>query len=116
MSPKGVIISAFGSDIMLIPKTLEEVMEDVGSCRNEDIDQPHLDHIADHSAHAARDHRSGEAEEDDAFRVIEHLPEDLKTFINIPALKRGVLKGLDQIEEGLDPLEIQMSNRFPKNA
>jgi hypothetical protein len=116
MSPKGIIVSSFGSDIMPIPKTLEEVMEDVGPGRNEDIDQPHLDHIADHAAHAARDHRSGEAEEDDAFRVIEHLAEDLKAFINIPALKGGVLKGLDQIEEGLNPFEVQMANRFLKNG
>jgi hypothetical protein len=74
-------------------------MKDVSTCGNDYIDQLHLDHLADHSAHPARDHRPGQAQKDNAGRIIEHFSKDFKTFENISALKRSILEGLNQIEK-----------------
>ncbi len=90
-------------------------MEDISTRGDDHIDQFHPDHIADHSAHPPWDHGSGETQKDDALRIIKHLSENFKAFKDIPALKRGVLEGLDQIEQGLNPIEIQMPDRFLKN-
>lgn len=90
-------------------------MEDVGARGDDYIDQFHLNHIADHLAHPARNHRTRQPQEDDALGITEHLSENFKAFKNIPALKRGVLKGLNQIEKVLDAVEIEMPDRFFKN-
>jgi len=46
--------------------------------------------------------------------ILEHLLEDLKAFEYVPALKRSVLERLDQIVKAGGPLNVQMSNRLPK--
>jgi hypothetical protein len=91
---------------MPISKTLEEIMEHVRTRGDDRVDQFHPNHIGDHSTHPAWDHRSGEPQEDEALRILEHLSEDFVTFVDIPALKGGVLKSLDQIEKVLNFLEI----------
>jgi hypothetical protein len=91
---------------MPISKTLEKIMEHVSPRRDNHVDQFHPDHIGDYPTHPARDHRSGEPQEDEALRILEHLSEDFVTFVDIPALKGGVLKSLDQIEKILNSIKI----------
>jgi hypothetical protein len=99
MFPEGIIVSIIGTHIMSVTETFEEVVEDIGTRRDNHIDQFHPDHIGNHLAHSARDHRSGEPQEDNALRILEHLPKDFEAFEDIPALKGGVLEGLNQIEK-----------------
>src|SRR4030042_822144 len=96
MSSQEIIISSPGTDIMTISKTLEEVMEDVGTGGDDHIGQFHLNHIPDHLAHPARNHRSGQSQKDNAGRITKHLSIDIKALKDIPTLKRGILKSLDQ--------------------
>jgi hypothetical protein len=81
-------------------------MKDVSTGGDDYIDQFHLDHLADHSAHPARDHRPGQPQKDKAGRIIEHFSKDFKTFKDISALKRGMLEGLNQIEKVFRRFEI----------
>jgi hypothetical protein len=81
-------------------------MEDIGTRGDDHIDQFHPDHIGDNLAHATGDHRSGEAQEDDALRIFEHLPEDFKASVDISALKGGMLECLNQVEKVLNPFEV----------
>jgi hypothetical protein len=64
--------------------------------------------------HATRDHGPGQTQKDEALRVCQHILKDLKTLVDVSTLKRGMLKGLHQIEEGTNPFEVQMLNRMPK--
>ncbi len=98
MSSQAIIVPFLGPDIMTISKTLEDIMEDVRTGGNEHINQFHLDHIPDDLAHSARNHGAGESQENNTVRITKHLAIDFETLEDIPALKRGVLKGLDQIE------------------
>jgi hypothetical protein len=91
---------------MPIPKTFEQVMEDVGACGDKHIDQFHPDHVADHLAHPPRNHCAGEPQKDDAPGILQHLSKNFKAFKDVSALERGVLEGLDQIEKVLDPFKI----------
>src|SRR4030042_6002977 len=86
MSSKNIIISFFGPHIMPIPKTLKDIMKDIGTGRDDHIDQFHLDHISNHFAQSTRDHCSGQSQEDDTGRISEHLPENFKTFKDVSAL------------------------------
>jgi hypothetical protein len=106
MFSQGIIIAFPGPDIMSISKALKKIMKDVGTGGNDHINQFHLDHIADHLAHPARDHRPGQPHEDDAGRIVEHLSKNFKTFKDISALKRGVLEGFYQIEKAFRPSEV----------
>jgi hypothetical protein len=116
---QGIIISLHRSDIMSISEALKEVVEDIGARGDEDIDQLHLDHIADHPSHPARDHGSGQSQKDDTGGIAQHLLKHLKTFEEIPALERGVLEGLHQIVKTLRLFHIERANgmvekgRFP---
>jgi hypothetical protein len=56
--------------------------------------------------HTPRDHRPGETQEDNALRILEHLAKDFKASIDIPALKGGMLEGLNQFEKVLNALEV----------
>jgi hypothetical protein len=91
---------------MPISETFEQVVEDIGACGDDHINQFQPNHIGDHVTHTPRDHCPGESQEDNAFRVIEHLAKDFKTPIDIPALKGGMLEGFDQFEKVLNPLEV----------
>jgi hypothetical protein len=82
----------------MISKTFEKVMEDVSTSGDDHIDQFHLDHTPDHLAHPTWNHRSGDPQKDNTGRIREHLLEDFETFEDIPTLKRGISKVLDQIE------------------
>jgi hypothetical protein len=106
MSPESIIISFFGAHIMPVPKIFEEVVENIGTRGDNHIDQFHADHIGNHLAHATWDHGSGEAQENDALRIFEHLPEDFKASVDISALKGGMLEGLNQVEKALNSLEV----------
>ena len=106
MFSQGIIIAFLGPDIMSISKALKKIMKDVGTGGDDHIDQFHLDHITDHLAHPARNHRPGQSHEDNAGWIIEHLSKNFKTFKDISALKGGVLEGLDQIEKAFCPFEI----------
>jgi hypothetical protein len=114
MSPQGIIISILGPNIMPISKVLEEVVKQIGAGGDDHINQFHLNHIANHPAHPARDHRPRQPQKDDTGWINEHLSKNFETFKNIPALKGGVLEGLDQIEKVFDPFEIYMLNRLLK--
>jgi hypothetical protein len=114
MSPQGIIISICGPNIMSISKILEEVMKDIGARGDDHINQLHLNHIPDHPAYPARDHRPGQSQKDDTGWIIEHLSKNFETFKNIPALKGGVSEGLNQIEKVFDPFEIYMLNGLLK--
>jgi hypothetical protein len=91
-------------------------MEDVGARGDEDIDQLHLNHIPDHPSHPARDHGSGQSQKDNAGRIAQHLSKHLKTFKEIPALERGVLKGLDQIVKTPGLFHIERPNGLVKKG
>jgi len=95
MFPQGIIISILGPDIMSISKILEDIMEDVGAGGDDHIDQLCLNHIPDYLTHSARNHGSGQPQEDNAGGIIEHLSKNFVTFKDIPALKRGMLEGLN---------------------
>jgi hypothetical protein len=112
MSPQKIIVSVLRAHVMPIPTALKDVMEHVGAGGNDDIDELHLDHVPEDPPHPSRYHRSGETHEDYASRVIEHLSKGFKAFVDIPALKRGVLKGLDQVKKAMGRLEVQVMNRF----
>jgi len=106
MSPESVIVSFFGAHIMPVAKTFEEVVEHIGTRGNDHINQFHPDHIGDDLAHATGDHRSGETQEDDAPGIPEHLSEDFKASVDVPALKGGMLEGLNQVEKAMNSLEV----------
>jgi hypothetical protein len=106
MSPESVIVSFFGAHIMPVPKIFEEVVENIGTRGDDHINEPHLNHIGDHLAHATGDHRSRETQEDDAFRILEHLPEDFKASVDISALKGGMLERLNQVGKALNTFEV----------
>jgi len=91
---------------MSISKVLEEVMKDIGAGGDDYVNQFHLDHIADHPAHPARDHCPGQPKKDDTGRIIEHLLKHFETFKNIPALKGGMSEGSDKIEKTFCFLEV----------
>jgi hypothetical protein len=99
---------------MSISKALEEIVKDVGTSGDHDIDQFHLDHISNDIAHPARDHRSGQPQKDNAGRILEHLSENFKTFEEVSALKRSVLEGLNQIEKAFRLFEVDMLNGLLK--
>jgi hypothetical protein len=106
MSPESIVVSFFRAHIMPVPKIFEEVVENIGTRGDNHVDQFHPDHIGNHLAHATWDHRSGEAQENDAFWIFEHLPEDFKASVDIPALKGGILEGLNQVEKVLNSPEV----------
>jgi len=110
MFSEEIIISLFRGDIMPIPIAFKEIMKDIRSRRDDDIDQISTNHLADDFAHPTRDHRSGEAKEDDALRVSEHLLKDIITSMDAPALKGGMFEGSDQIEETPGLRGVQMSD------
>jgi len=106
MSPQGIIISILGPDIMSISEVLENVVEDIGAGGDDHVNQFHLDHIADHSAHPSRDHCPRQPQKDDTGGIIEHFSKNFETFKNIPALKGGVSEGLDEIQKAFCFLEV----------
>jgi hypothetical protein len=116
MFPEGVIVSFFRPCIVPIPTTLEDVVEHIRAGRDDHVNQFHLDHVVDHIAHPAGNHRTGQPEEDDARGITEHLSEHFKTFKHVPTLKRGMLKGLNKIQKGVRLLEIQMTNGIPEEG
>jgi hypothetical protein len=78
----------------------------IGTRGNNHINQFHPDHIRDHLAHATGDHRSGETQKDNALGIPEHLSEDFKASVDISALKRGMLEGLNEVENALNSFEV----------
>jgi hypothetical protein len=106
MFPEGIIVSFFGTHVMPVPKTFEDVVEHIGTRGDDRINQFHLDHIGDHLAHATGDHRSGQTQEDNALGIPEHLSEDFKASVDISTLKGSMLEGLNQVEKAVNPLEI----------
>jgi len=65
----------------------------------------------DHFTHAARDHGTRQTHKDEAPGISKHLLEGLETLKDVPALKGGVAKGLDQVEKRTRFSKIQMLNR-----
>src|SRR4030042_88191 len=93
------------SSLIRFPKVFKEIVKHVSTGGDDHINQLHLDHIADHPAHPARDHGPGQPHEDNAGWIIEHLSKNVKTLKNISALKGGMLEGLDKIEKAFRPFE-----------
>jgi hypothetical protein len=60
----------------------------------------------DHFTHAARDHGTRQTHKDETPGISKHLLEDLETLKDVPALKRGVAEGLDQVEKRVRFLKI----------
>jgi hypothetical protein len=108
MFPQGIIVAFLRPHIMSISKALEEIVKDVGTRGDDDIDQFHFDHIPNDVAHPSWDHRPGQTQKDDAGRILEHLLENFKTSKEISALKRRVLEGLHQIEKAFCLFEADM--------
>jgi hypothetical protein len=106
MSPENIIVSFCGAHIMPVPEIFEEVVEHIGTRGNNHIDQFHPDHIGDHLPHPTGDHRSGETQEDDALRILEHLPEDFKASVDIPALEGRMLERLNQVEKAVNSFKV----------
>jgi hypothetical protein len=61
--------------------------------------------------HAPGNHGAGQTQKDEAFRIGKHFPKDLKTLKDVPALKRGVPKGLNQIENGMNLFKVTVLDR-----
>jgi hypothetical protein len=106
MFPQGIIISVLGSNKMSITKIFKDIMKDIGPGGDENIDQPHLDHIPDDLSHSPWNHGSGQTQENNTSGIFEHLSENFVTFKDIPALKRGILKAPDQIQKGMSLFQI----------
>src|SRR5512137_360141 len=106
MFSKGIVIPLIGPDVVSISKALEEIVKDVRAGGDDHINQLHLDHISDHPAHPARDHRPRKTHKDNAPRVFEHFQKNFKTLKNVSALKRGASEGFDQVEKTFGFLEI----------
>jgi hypothetical protein len=99
MFPQGIIIVFLRPHIMPISEAFENIVKNVGTGGNDDIDQLHLDHISDDLAHPARDHRPGQPQKDDTGGIREHLSENFKTLKEVSALKGSILEGLNQVEK-----------------
>jgi hypothetical protein len=106
MFPQGIVIAFLGPDIVLISKSFKKIMKHIRSGGDDDVDQLHLDHIPDDSAHPPGDHRPRQPQKDNTGWIIEHLSKNFKTFKDIPTLKGRILEALDQIEKALRPFKV----------